>query len=87
VEGRKLRYQHVYDLVLGIMAVQGLQAGDAVAQRHELAELAEAAPSPLRALDELEHAGQDRPPSGIGTFVAKPRIASDPTRLASSTGP
>jgi len=81
VEGRKLRYQHVYDLVLGIMADQGLQAGDRLPSATELAELAEvSAISVRRALDELEHAGKIVRHQGLGTFVAKPRIASDPTR-------
>ena len=81
VEGRKLRYQHVYDLVLGIVADQGLQAGDRLPSAAELAELAEvSAISVRRALDELERAGKIVRHQGLGTFVAKPRIASDPTR-------
>jgi GntR family transcriptional regulator len=78
---RKLRYQHVYDIVLGIVADRGLQPGDRLPSTTELAEIAEVSSiSVRRALDELERAGKITRHQGLGTFVAKPRIASDPTR-------
>ncbi|MBI3690920.1 MAG: GntR family transcriptional regulator, partial [Mycolicibacterium aromaticivorans] len=78
---RKLRYQHVYDLVLGIMADRGLQPGDRLPSTTELAEIAGVSGiSVRRALDELERAGKITRRQGLGTFVAEPRIASDPTR-------
>lgn len=78
---RKLRYQHVYDLVLGIMAERGLQPGDRLPSTTELAEIAGVSGiSVRRALDELERAGKITRRQGLGTFVAEPRIASDPTR-------
>ena len=38
---RKLRYQHVYDLVLHIMAERGLKPGDRLPSTTELAGIAE----------------------------------------------
>jgi GntR family transcriptional regulator len=78
---RKLRYQYVYDLVLDIMAERGLQPGDRLPSTTELAEIADVSSiSVRRALDELERAGKITRRQGLGTFVAEPRIASDPTR-------
>ena len=78
---RKLRYQHVYDLVLGIMSERGLKPGDRLPSATELAEIAEVSSiSVRRALDELERAGKITRRQGLGTFVAESRIASDPTR-------
>lgn len=78
---RKLLYQQVQDLVLSIVAEQGLQPGDRLPSTTELAELAAVSTiSVRRALDELERAGRIKRHQGLGTFVAEPRIASDPTR-------
>ena len=78
---RKLRYQHVYDLVLAIMAERDLKPGDRLPSTTELAEIAEVSSiSVRRALDELERAGKITRRQGLGTFVAESRIASDPTR-------
>lgn len=78
---RKLRYQQVQDLVLSIVAEQGLQPGDRLPSTTELADIAEVSTiSVRRALDELERAGRIKRHQGLGTFVAEPRIASDPTR-------
>lgn len=78
---RKLRYEYVYDLVLAIMADRGLQPGDRLPSTTELAEIADVSSiSVRRALDELERAGKITRRQGLGTFVAEPRIASDPTR-------
>jgi DNA-binding GntR family transcriptional regulator len=78
---RKLRYQQVHDLVLTIVAERGLRPGDRLPSTIELAEIAEVSTiSVRRALDELERAGKIRRRQGLGTFVAEPRIATDPTR-------
>lgn len=78
---RKLRYQHVYDLVLAIMAERDLKPGDRLPSTTELAEIAQVSSiSVRRALDELERAGKITRRQGLGTFVAEARIASDPTR-------
>ncbi|MBS1695110.1 MAG: GntR family transcriptional regulator [Actinobacteria bacterium] len=78
---RKLRYQYVHDLVLDIMSERGLKPGDKLPSTTELAEIAEVSTiSVRRALDELERAGKIQRRQGLGTFVAAPRIASDPTR-------
>jgi DNA-binding GntR family transcriptional regulator len=78
---RKLRYQQVQELVLSIMADRELQPGDRLPSTAELAEIAEVSSiSVRRALDELERAGRIRRHQGLGTFVAEPRIATDPTR-------
>lgn len=81
VEDRKLRYQRVYDLVLEIVADRRLQPGDRLPTNAQLAEIAQVSSiSVRRALAELERAGKIRRRQGLGTFVADPRIAADPTR-------
>jgi GntR family transcriptional regulator len=78
---RKLRYQHVYDLVLAIMAERDLKPGDRLPSTTELAEIAEVSSiSVRRALDELERAGKITRRQGLGTFVAESRSAEDPAR-------
>jgi DNA-binding GntR family transcriptional regulator len=78
---RKLRYQQVQELVLTIMAERQLKPGDRLPSTAELAEIADVSSiSVRRALDELERAGRIRRHQGLGTFVAEPRIATDPTR-------
>src|SRR2546430_5650049 len=39
-----------------------------------------------RALDELERAGKVRRHQGLGTFLARPRIVTEPTRAGSLLG-
>lgn len=78
---KKLRYQHVYDIVLDLIEDEGLSAGDRLPSTKELTEMTGVSTiSVRRALDELERAGKIERHQGLGTFVAKPRIASDPTR-------
>jgi len=78
---RKLRYQQVQELVLTIMTERGMKPGDRLPSTTELAEIADVSSiSVRRALDELERAGKIRRHQGLGTFVAEPRIATDPTR-------
>lgn len=76
---RKLRYQHVYDLVLAIMAERDLKPGDRLPSTVELAAIAEVSSiSVRRALDELERAGKITRRQGLGTFVAESRVAGHP---------
>lgn len=78
---RKLRYQQVQELVLTIMAERDLRPGDRLPSTTELADIADVSTiSVRRALDELERAGRIKRHQGLGTFVAEPRIAADPTR-------
>jgi GntR family transcriptional regulator len=76
-----LRYQRVYDLVVGLIDDQGLTEGDQLPSTAELAELAGVSIiSVRRALDELAHAGKIVRHQGVGTFVAPKRILSEPSR-------
>jgi len=78
---RVLRYQVVKDLVLRLIADQGLQPGDRLPSSTELAQLAGVSQiSVRRALDELERTGRIQRHQGVGTFVASPRIVSEPAR-------
>jgi DNA-binding GntR family transcriptional regulator len=80
-EQRVLRYQVVKDLVVAMIADQGLEPGDKLPSSAELAILAGVSQiSVRRALDELERAGRITRHQGVGTFVAQPRIVSDPAR-------
>jgi len=78
---RVLRYQHVYDLVVAMIEERGMQPGDQLPSTAELAELAGVSViSVRRALDELTHRGRIVRHQGVGTFVAPPRIVSEPSR-------
>lgn len=80
-EERKLRYQTVYDWVLDYIAAKGLRPGDRLPSSTELAELTQVSLISVRhALDKLEHAGKIQRHQGIGTFVARGRIMSEPNR-------
>jgi GntR family transcriptional regulator len=78
---RPLRYQKVIDLVDEIVAGRRLQPGDLLPTQKELAELAGVSLITVRrALDELEREGRVAGHQGVGTFVARPRIVSEPAR-------
>jgi GntR family transcriptional regulator len=80
-ERPRLRYEHAQDVVLELIASRGLQPGDVLPSARELAEIAGVSMISIRrALDELERAGQIRRHQGLGTFVARERILSDPSR-------
>ena len=80
-EPRLLRYQVVKDLVLSMIDEKNLSPGDRLPSSSELATLAGVSQiSVRRALDELERAGRIQRHQGVGTFVAKPRIVTDPAR-------
>ena len=79
--GAKLRYLQVIELVDGIIAERGLGPGDLLPTQKDLAELAGVSLITVRrALDELERSGRVSGHQGVGTFVARPRIVSEPTR-------
>jgi GntR family transcriptional regulator len=81
---RPLRYQHVIDLIDELIRTQNLQPGDLLPTQKELAELAGVSLITVRrALDELEREGRVAGHQGVGTFVARPRIVSDPARSGS----
>jgi DNA-binding GntR family transcriptional regulator len=78
---RRLRYEQVIELVEGLISSRGLRPGDPLPTINELAERAGVSPITVRrALDELERAGRISRHQGVGTFVADPRIVSEPAR-------
>lgn len=80
-QGRALRYQRVYDLVLQIIEENDLREGDKLPSTSELAKRASVSViSVRRALDELAHVGRIVRHQGVGTFVAPQRIISEPAR-------
>jgi len=79
-----LLYERVVALVEQLIADRGMAPGDRLPSYSELAELAGVSLITVRrALDELERAGRVRRHQGLGTFVARPRIVSEPGRTGS----
>jgi len=82
-----LRYQRVYDLVLRLIDDEGLQPGDKLPSTAELTKLADVSViSVRRALDELDHDGVIERHQGLGTFVAQPKLISQPGRAGALLG-
>lgn len=80
-EERKLRYQIVYDHVLDLIAREGLKGGDKLPSTNELVATTGVSLISVRsALDKLEQAGKIQRHQGLGTFVARERFHSEPTR-------
>jgi DNA-binding GntR family transcriptional regulator len=78
---RPLRYQRVIDLIDELIRTQDLQPGDLLPTQKELAELAGVSLITVRrALGELEREGRVAGHQGVGMFVARPRIVSEPAR-------
>jgi GntR family transcriptional regulator len=78
---RPLRYEIVRDMILGIIDAEDLAPGDRLPTSAELAEKSGfSLISVRRALDELERAGVVQRQQGVGTFVARTRIVSEPAR-------
>lgn len=76
---RPLRYRRVIDLIEEIIAGEDLQPGSLLPTQRELAERAGVSLITVRrALQELERIGRVTGHQGVGTFVARPRIVSDP---------
>ena len=85
--GRELRYQRVYDLVLRLIEEGGLTPGDKLPSTAELTQLADVSViSVRRALDELDHDGVIERHQGVGTFVAQPKLISEPGRVGALLG-
>jgi DNA-binding GntR family transcriptional regulator len=82
-----LLYERVVALVEQLIADRGMAPGDRLPSYAELAELAGVSLITVRrALEELERAGRVRRHQGLGTFVARPRIVSEPARAGSLLG-
>ena len=80
-------YQHVVHLVEQLIADRALAPGDLRPSYTELADQAGVSLITVRrALDELERAGLVRRHQGLGTFVARPRIVTEPARAGSLLG-
>ena len=78
---RRLRYEIVTEMILGIITDQRMQPGDRLPSSTELATLSGfSLISVRRALDDLERAGRVLRQQGVGTFVARQRIISEPAR-------
>jgi GntR family transcriptional regulator len=84
---RRLRYQDVMAMIERFIAEQCLAPGDLLPSRAELAGMAGVSSITVRrALAELEHEGRVRSHQGVGTFVARPRIVSQPGRAGGLLG-
>jgi DNA-binding GntR family transcriptional regulator len=79
-----LLYERVVALVEQLIAERGLGPGALLPSYTELADRAGVSLITVRrALDELERVGRVRRHQGLGTFVARPRIVTEPTRAGS----
>jgi DNA-binding GntR family transcriptional regulator len=82
-----LLYQQVVEYVEKLVSERGLVPGDLLPTYAELAEqVGVSLITVRRALDELERAGRVRRHQGLGTFLARPRILTEPTRAGSLLG-
>ncbi len=82
--GARLLYEQVVDYVEKLISERGLIPGDLLPSYAELAELTGVSLITVRrALEELERAGKVRRHQGLGTFLARPRILTEPTRTGS----
>ncbi len=80
-EAPRLRYEVVHDLVLDLIARQRLQPGDRLPSTTELVRMSGISLISVRhALDMLENAGRITRQQGVGTFVARDRILTEPGR-------
>ena len=80
----RLLYEQVVDYVEKLISERGLIPGDLLPSYAELAELTGVSLITVRrALEELERAGKVRRHQGLGTFLARPRILTEPTRTGS----
>lgn len=82
--GSQLLYERVVAYVEGLIAERGLVPGDRLPTYAELAASTGVSLITVRrALDEMERAGKVRRHQGLGTFVARPRIVTEPARAGS----
>jgi GntR family transcriptional regulator len=85
--GSGLLYEQVVSYVEQLVSERGLAPGDMLPTHAELAELTGVSLITVRrALDELERAGKVRRHQGLGTFLARPRIVTEPARAGSLLG-
>jgi GntR family transcriptional regulator len=82
--GTGLLYEQVVEYVEKLVSERGLVPGDLLPTYAELAEsVGVSLITVRRALDELERAGKVRRHQGLGTFLARPRILTEPARAGS----
>jgi DNA-binding GntR family transcriptional regulator len=85
--GSQLLYERVVAYVEELVAERGLVPGDLLPTYAELAaSVGVSLITVRRALDELERAGRVRRHQGLGTFLARPRIVTEPARAGSLLG-
>src|SRR5262245_45590001 len=85
--GTGLLYEQVASYVEKLVAERGLVPGDLLPTYAELAAATGVSLITVRrALDELERAGKVRRHQGLGTFLARPRIVTEPARAGSLLG-
>ena len=78
---KRLRYEEMIELVERLVAEGNLAPGDMLQTQAELAAAAGVSLITVRrALEELERAGRVRRHQGVGTFLARPRVISEPVR-------
>ena len=79
--GARLRYEQLMELVERLIAEGGLEPGSQLPTNNELASMAGVSLITVRrALDELERDGRVVRHQGVGTFVARGRMVSEPAR-------
>jgi DNA-binding GntR family transcriptional regulator len=82
-----LLYEQVVDYVEKLVSERGMAPGDLLPTYSELAEAVGVSLITVRrGLDELERAGRVRRHQGLGTFLARPRILTEPARAGSLLG-
>jgi DNA-binding GntR family transcriptional regulator len=80
-ERKRLRYEEMIEFIERLVAEGNLAPGDMLPTQAELATAAGVSLITVRrALEELERAGRVRRHQGVGTFLARPRIISEPGR-------
>jgi GntR family transcriptional regulator len=84
---KALLYEQVVELVERLVVERQLTSGDLLPTQAELCELAGVSRITVtRALAELEREGRVRRHQGVGTFLARPRIISEPARAGGLLG-
>jgi GntR family transcriptional regulator len=84
---KRLRYEEVIAFIDRLVVERNLVPGDLLPTQAELAEAAGVSLITVRrALEELERAGKARRHQGIGTYLARPRIVSEPGRTGGLLG-
>jgi len=85
--GSRLLYERVVAYVTELVAERGLVPGDRLPTHAELAaSVGVSLITVRRALAELERAGRVRRHQGLGTFLARPRIVTEPAKAGSLLG-